>query len=87
LGPGAVPRAKARGLRTVYERFMPQFDWVCWFFLWGNLTISGSIANVIVVERAAAEGVRISFRDYLRIGLPVTAATLAMGAAWLWWTS
>jgi Na+/H+ antiporter NhaD/arsenite permease-like protein len=52
----------------------------------GNLTITGSVANIIVVERAAAEGVEIGFREYFRIGLPVTLATLAFGAAWLWVT-
>jgi len=36
------------------------------------------------LERAAAEGVDIGFRDYFRIGLPVTLATLALGSAWLW---
>jgi Na+/H+ antiporter NhaD/arsenite permease-like protein len=41
-------------------------------------------ANIIVVERAAAYGVHVGFRDYLRIGLPVTVATLAWGSAWLW---
>lgn len=50
----------------------------------GNLTITGSVANIIVVERAAAYGVHVGFRDYLRIGLPVTVATLAWGSAWLW---
>ncbi len=50
----------------------------------GNLTITGSIANIIVVERAAAEGVEIGFREYFRVGLPVTVATLAVGAFWLW---
>lgn len=50
----------------------------------GNLTITGSIANIIVVERAAAEGVRISFREYVRVGIPITLATLVLGSAWLW---
>ena len=50
----------------------------------GNLTITGSIANIIVVERAAAEGVHISFRDYFRAGLPVTVVTLTVGTFWLW---
>jgi Na+/H+ antiporter NhaD/arsenite permease-like protein len=50
----------------------------------GNLTITGSVANIIVVERAGAEGVHIGFREYLRIGLPVTVATLVWGLAWLW---
>ena len=52
----------------------------------GNLTITGSIANIIVVERAAAEGVQIGFGEFLRIGVPVTVATLGCGAAWLWMT-
>jgi len=50
----------------------------------GNLTITGSVANIIVVESAAAEGVHVGFREYLRLGVPVTVATLVMGSAWLW---
>jgi Na+/H+ antiporter NhaD/arsenite permease-like protein len=34
----------------------------------GNLTIAGSVANIIVVERAGAEGVQIGLRDYGRAG-------------------
>lgn len=45
----------------------------------GNLTITGSVANIIVVERARSE-VTIGFRDYLRVGVPVTVATLLLGA-------
>ncbi|MFB3815774.1 MAG: SLC13 family permease [Terriglobales bacterium] len=48
----------------------------------GNLTISGSVANLIVVERARGE-VYISFTDYLKVGLPITLLTLAVGWAWL----
>ncbi len=53
----------------------------------GNLTITGSVANIIVVERAAAEGVHIGFREYFRMGLPVTVATLVVGSLWLWMTA
>jgi len=49
----------------------------------GNLTITGSVANIIVVERARPE-VTIGFRDYLRVGVPVTVATLLCGGFWLW---
>jgi len=42
------------------------------------------VANIIVLERAAAEGVHVGFREYFRAGLPVTLATLALGTAWLW---
>ena len=50
----------------------------------GNLTITGSVANIIVVERARPE-VTIGFREYFRVGLPVTLATLFFGWAWLSW--
>src|SRR6186713_3753447 len=49
----------------------------------GNLTITGSVANIIVVERAP-DVAPIGFRDYLAVGVPVTVATLAFGSAWLW---
>jgi Na+/H+ antiporter NhaD/arsenite permease-like protein len=49
----------------------------------GNLTVLGSVANLIVVESARKEGVTISFWDYVKVGAPVTLATLALGAAWL----
>ena len=48
----------------------------------GNLTVTGSIANIIVVERARQE-VQITFKDYLRAGLPITLLTLAFGTLWL----
>ncbi len=44
----------------------------------GNLTLLGSVANLIVVEAAEGE-VRVGFWDYFRVGLPVTAATVAWG--------
>jgi Na+/H+ antiporter NhaD/arsenite permease-like protein len=50
----------------------------------GNLTITGSVANIIVVERAAGEGVHVGFEDYLRIGIPITISTLLFGSVWLW---
>jgi Na+/H+ antiporter NhaD/arsenite permease-like protein len=50
----------------------------------GNLTITGSVANIIVVERAQKEAVS-SFFDYFRIGLPVTLLTLLFGWLWLSW--
>jgi len=45
----------------------------------GNLTIAGSVANLIVVERAKRLGIEISFWRYLRLGVPVTLITLALG--------
>ena len=49
----------------------------------GNLTITGSVANLIVVERARQLGIEISFWRYLLLGVPVTAITLGFGIWWL----
>ncbi len=48
----------------------------------GNLTITGSVANIIVVETARPE-VHIGFWDYVRAGFPITLLTLLFGLAWL----
>jgi Na+/H+ antiporter NhaD/arsenite permease-like protein len=50
----------------------------------GNLLIVGSIANIIVVDQAARLGLRITWREHARIGIPVTLATLAVASGWLW---
>ncbi|MBE0479916.1 MAG: hypothetical protein IBX68_02945 [Dehalococcoidia bacterium] len=48
--------------------------------LGGNLTIIGASANIIVVEGASREGVKIGFMDFLKVGAPVTLATLSLAA-------
>jgi Na+/H+ antiporter NhaD/arsenite permease-like protein len=50
----------------------------------GNLTVLGSVANLIVVENARREGVTISFWEYCRAGIPITFVTLALGIVWLY---
>jgi len=52
----------------------------------GNAVLVGSIANLIVAEQAGRLGVRFGFREHLRVGLPVTLASLvlAAGAMLLW---
>lgn len=49
----------------------------------GNLTLVGSMANLIVAERAEARGEHIGFVDYLRVGVPVAVLTIAWGIATL----
>ena len=75
-------------LRTIVPGFPdPHAGWLTLAMsstLAGNLTITGSVANIIVVERAAGEGVHVGFEDYLRIGIPVTISTLLFGSVWLW---
>jgi Na+/H+ antiporter NhaD/arsenite permease-like protein len=45
----------------------------------GNLTLVGSVANLIVAEAAAREGVEVGFLDYLKVGVPLTLITTAVG--------
>ncbi|HUZ73225.1 MAG TPA: SLC13 family permease [Stellaceae bacterium] len=52
----------------------------------GNLLLIGSLANFIVVERAATYGVRLSFGEYARVGVPATLVSMAFAVAWLAWT-
>jgi Na+/H+ antiporter NhaD/arsenite permease-like protein len=50
----------------------------------GNLTLIGSMANLIVVQ-TAREDVQISFFEYLKVGLPLTLLSIAAGTAYLVW--
>ncbi len=47
----------------------------------GNLTIVGSVANLIVAEAARDAHVEIRFSEYCRVGIPLTLITLLLG--WL----
>jgi Na+/H+ antiporter NhaD/arsenite permease-like protein len=47
----------------------------------GNLTILGSVANLIVVEQARGAGVPVGFLEYSKVGVPITLLTLLVG--WL----
>lgn len=74
-------------LRPLVERFAdPRKAWLILAMastFAGNLTLLGSVANLIVAEGARRAGVDISFSRYLRVGLPVTIATIALGSAWI----
>jgi Na+/H+ antiporter NhaD/arsenite permease-like protein len=49
----------------------------------GNLTLTGSMANLIVVEIAKREGVKISFYDYLKVGFPLTILLIIISFGYL----
>jgi Na+/H+ antiporter NhaD/arsenite permease-like protein len=49
----------------------------------GSLIIIGSVSNIIVVQQARALGINISFRDFARLGVPVTLAALAGLLLWV----
>jgi Na+/H+ antiporter NhaD/arsenite permease-like protein len=52
----------------------------------GNLFLVGSLANLIVVERAQSVGVTLSFRDHAKSGVPITLLSSAAAILWLWLT-
>ncbi len=50
----------------------------------GNLLLTGSLANLIVAERAAAVGASLPFLAHARAGIPITILTSTVAALWLW---
>ncbi|MGO9177434.1 MAG: SLC13 family permease [Desulfobaccales bacterium] len=50
----------------------------------GNLTLFGSVANIIVAQGAQQNGVNLRFRDFLLVGIPVTLVTTILGVLLLW---
>lgn len=75
-------------LKTIVPSFAnPHTAWLALAMastLAGNLTITGSVANLIVVESARPE-LEIGFWEYFRVGLPITIVTLLVGWVWLAW--
>jgi Na+/H+ antiporter NhaD/arsenite permease-like protein len=52
----------------------------------GNLLLVGSLANLIVAERAAMVGVQLSFRDHAKAGVPIALVSMLFAGLWLWAT-
>jgi Na+/H+ antiporter NhaD/arsenite permease-like protein len=50
----------------------------------GNLTILGSVANIIVVESARGH-IEVGFWDYAKFGIPITLLTTVIGLVILLW--
>jgi len=49
----------------------------------GNLTLFGSVANLIMVEAAGSQGYSLSFWEHLRFGVPITLMTLLVTYIWV----
>jgi len=52
----------------------------------GNLTLLGSVANIIVAEAGHEVG-GIGFWEYLKVGLPLAVTTTLFGVLWLLWVT
>ena len=51
----------------------------------GNLTLIGSVANLIVAGVAERYGINLSFFEYLKVGLPLTIITVVIGTIMLYY--
>lgn len=71
------------------QEMIPQPDERTWLLLAagstfaGNLTLLGSVANLIVAEAAAKDGFPLSFREHLRFGVPLTLMTVGLAYVWI----
>lgn len=73
-------------LKPIVERLAdPSQGWLVLAMsstLAGNLTLLGSVANLIVAEQSR-RAVELKFWDYTKVGAPLTFLTLAFGVWWL----
>lgn len=72
----------------ILTKFLSASDTAAWHLLAltstfaGNLITIGSIANLITIEQAKEQGVRIGFLEHARTGVPVTLASLLVALLW-----
>jgi Na+/H+ antiporter NhaD/arsenite permease-like protein len=50
----------------------------------GNLLLVGSLANLIVAERASLHGMQLTFRDHAKAGIPIAVLSMMAAGVWLW---
>ncbi len=71
-------------------QLLPQGDMMLWITLAvsstfaGNLTLIGAAANIMVEDEGEKHGVRMDFFRYLRSGIPIAAATVAIAVAYMY---
>lgn len=71
------------------ENLIPHPDTKTWLLLAagstlaGNLTLLGSVANLIVANRCTKLGFELSFWEHLRFGFPLTVLTLILAYWWI----
>lgn len=86
VAAGAAPEiALATGFTDWPDATLPVF--VAMMFggtLGGNATLIGASANVVAVGICVANGKRVTFMQFLRIGLPIAVVQLSVGAIYVW---
>ena len=51
--------------------------------LGGNLLLTGSLTNVLIAERAERMGVRLTFAEHARAGVPIAILSIGFAVFWL----
>lgn len=79
----------ATAIPVIHDLAGPNSQYLWWALslgacLGGNMTAIGASANVIVLGIANKNGVKISFMDFLKIGIPLTLLSLLMSQAYLY---
>jgi Na+/H+ antiporter NhaD/arsenite permease-like protein len=76
-------------MEPILQAVSPPYQQMAWLALAasstfaGNLTVLGSVANLIVIESARRSGVNVSFWEYSKVGVPLTVVTVALSILWL----
>lgn len=83
-GAGMAAGMGASGLGTAISPGLWWTGLAVFSTIAGNLTLVGSIANLIVAELAKRDGVDLRFVEYLKVGLPLTVALTAAGLGYFW---
>jgi len=82
LTAAMIPLIKAMGSSmNVYPLWWALSLGAC---LGGNGTAIGASANVVVLGIAGREGVRITFMDFLKVGMVIMFVTVAIGLGLIW---
>ncbi|ASJ06044.1 ArsB/NhaD family transporter [Thermococcus pacificus] len=82
LTAAMIPLIKAMGSSmNIYPLWWALSLGAC---LGGNGTAIGASANVVVIGIASREGVKITFMDFLKVGVIVMFTTVAVGMGLLW---
>ncbi|MBR5258067.1 MAG: arsenic transporter, partial [Clostridia bacterium] len=66
------------------EPYLLYFGLLSGATLGGNITPIGASANITAVGMLKKEGHKVSFGDFMRIGIPYTFAAVLTGYLYLW---
>ena len=66
------------------EPYLLYFGLLSGATLGGNITPIGASANITAVGMLRKEGYQVSFKEFMRIGLPYTLVAVMAGYLYLW---